>query len=263
MDFRNLSIERMVNLSAGLLSGGQRKEIEQVEMAAATLPKLQEAHDGLFILIEKAPAVPPEVLQLQAQQKVADTRHDDLAAGAHGLLGALARRASVPEERQRYLKLQKLLFPNGLSIILKSYSEEAGAATLLARRLTDPVKQQLQDIRLPAEPGQAGRALLDDVLELIEAAKTLSALETQKEQLIAAAGTLAALTTADERRAKNQWIKALRGLEAMLDLGGASEEAREKILGPVYKAAAKAATPEEERPDGELEAVSIDEAAEG
>ena len=235
MDFRVLSVERMVVLSAKWLQDPQRKILESYPETAALVTKITEAHESLFVLTNKSSEASLEVKVISEKQKALDVRHDDLVAAIYGLLTALARRSSDTTLREMYLSLRDLLFPDGLAVMKLPYAEEGGAAILLERRLKDTHKAQLKMLLIP---GDVSRTLLDDVNDLIAQAKTLLALDEQKKVLLVAVSE--ELTPADELKAKNLWIRIARGLETNLEIAGAPPETVQEILGPTYRAAAEA-----------------------
>jgi hypothetical protein len=229
---RNLTTETMVQLSEAWLDPKRaRTSLSSLPVVSALLPKIEEAHGELLARQPAAPsgAVVARITAIQAKQAALDARHDRKMRGAVKLLDALADLADDPEDAHRYQELSVLLCPEGVKGIIKSYSDESGAAKLLEGRIDDGVKKQLGKIAIP------GGKLLDTVNDWIEAAVELGALDDEKNAL----GKEGARPS-DAIDARNKWIRTAAALETALEISGADETAIAKILGPLRDAEARA-----------------------
>jgi hypothetical protein len=237
---RDLSSETMIHLTEALLDPtpkGARTILAGLPIVSVLIPKIEEAH---AILLSRQVASPPgevtaKITAIQVKQTALDARHDRKMRGSIKLLEALADLADEPDDARRYLELRDVLCPDGLKGIIKSYVDEAGAATLLQGRLDDPKKKQLGKIAIP------GGKLLDVVNDWMASAEELGALESDKTALTKLAEAPEGRRPQDAIDARNRWIRVVAALETALAISGADEATVAAILAPLQEAEAKAA----------------------
>ena len=170
---------------------------------------------------------------MQAAEAKVDVKHDRKTRGTFNVLTGFADLADDPELAVAYLALRDLIYPKGLDVVRWSYTDEAGEAELVDKRLSKNDKALLGKLPTPAG------TLLDALKERIKAGKELGYLEKDRAALEAKAPD--APTAADAVRARNLWIRTVNAFVATLDLEeGLSDEDREKILGPLRRAEQKA-----------------------
>jgi hypothetical protein len=235
MSYRDLSTEKMVQLSGPWVDPKrQRKAIESLPLAAALLPAIDEAHHGLLTIQSTQRAPRTSLAALQGEQTTRDKRHDRKMRGTINLLGALADLADDADASEQYLTLRDHLCPDGLKGITKSYDEEAGAAKLLPGRLDDADRKLLGKIAIP------GGKLADAVDAWTTEAEALGVLEAQKVALLRQESEGEGVRKSDVQRARNQWIRSVRALEANLLLTPKGAEVAGDLLESLHEAEAQA-----------------------
>ena len=240
MSKRELSSESMIHITETLLDPrpkGPRSILAGLPIVAVLIPTLEAAHADL---LSRQVAGPPgdiaaRITAIQTKQTALDARHDRKMRGSIRLLEALADLADTPDDARRYLELRDVLCPEGLKGIIKSYVDEAGAATLLHGRLDEGAKKQLGKIAIP------GGKLLDAVNDWTASAEQLGALENDKTALLKQADAPQGRRPQDAIDARNRWIRVMAALETALAISGADEETVAKLLSPLQDAEAKAA----------------------
>lgn len=240
MSKRELSSESMIHITETLLDPrpkGPRTILAGLPIVAVLIPTLEAAHADL---LSRQVAGPPgdiaaKITAIQTKQTALDARHDRKMRGSIRLLEALADLADDPDDARRYLELRDVLCPEGLKGIIKSYVDEAGAATLLHGRLDEGAKKQLGKIAIP------GGKLLDAVNDWTASAEQLGALENDKTALLKQADAPQGRRPQDAIDARNRWIRVMAALETALAISGADEETVAKLLSPLQDAEAKAA----------------------
>lgn len=217
---------------------GTRPLIEAIAPAAALLPSVQKAHDGLKKAQAQPQQVPEKLLEIQKKQAELDKLHDRKGRGTYLVLTGFAEIADDPALVAEILALRDKIFDPtiGLRVLQASYAEEAGEVILLEERLNDEDRALLK--KMPCPKG----SLLDAHQARVTAGKKLGALDTEKNALssdqVSAPGEVT--MPADVLRARNAWIKAARALITVLDLDDLDAATRTKILGPIEEAERKA-----------------------
>ncbi len=240
MSKRALSSETMIHLTEFLLEPGPkgaRTILASLPIVSMMIPKIEEAHADL---LSQQVASPPgdiaaTITAIQVKQTALDARHDRKMRGSIKLLEALADLADDPDDARHCLELRDVLCPEGVKGIIKSYIDEAGAATLLHGRLDDAKKKQLGKIAIP------GGKLLDAVNDWTASASQLGELESDKSALMKLAEAPEGRRPQDAIAARNRWIRVMSALETALAISGADEETVARILAPLQEAEAKAA----------------------
>jgi hypothetical protein len=210
-----------------------RPLVQSLLQAGALLPSLDIAHQGLLDTQASGAQTNVELSRLQKAQGLLDWTHDRKTRGVFNVLTGFADLAEDPEQAEAYLALRDAINPSGLEITRWSYTDEAGEAELLDRRLSAEQKALLA--KLPAPSG----TLLDALEARLKAGRELGALEKVRAALEKRGPDVT--TAADAVRARNVWIRTVSAFVAILDLEPKLSEAdREQILGPLRRAEARA-----------------------
>lgn len=249
MSYKTLSIQTMVELSRRWLET-HLTTLQQIPQIKGILPNMERAYQGVFRLTKPAPAVPAGVIKISEEQKGLDQRHDLLLDGGYTLIEVC--KTLFPEEAASLTVIQEHLYPDGLSGKMRSYTDEAGEATLLERRLSDQERERLKKISINKDG--ITYSLFDLVSEQIKCAKKIGALEEQKNTLLREASQADTPTRADSANARNLWIRTTRLLEGNLSLAvdnqDISAKTKEDLLSDLYKEIKKTAEPPtEEKPE--------------
>lgn len=200
----------MVSLSATLVDESHEdcRAIKADSVGAALWPFVVKAHQGLLATQRILPT--PERLQdIIKLGALYDGRHDDVIRGIWHLGTAMEFLHERPEDKEQFRRLRDKMLPDKLLATTRSYREEAGQAELMKSRLDAADWALLRRIYLPS-----GRTMADAVLEWLDLAAKLGALEHERTGDPAFAGP----TAADVLAARNIWIRAMRMLRDALEL---------------------------------------------
>lgn len=240
MALRRMSTAEMVAVTSTMVDDAHpdRQAMAQTPALAALLPQVDDAHRGLHATHQAGPGA-VRLKQIQEQQKEIDVEHDDELRGIWAYLWALVYFARTAEEREPFLRLLRLLLPDGLAAVKKSYREEAGQAALAATRLTDADRALLQSLQIPG-----GRTMLDAVNLWLSLGAQLGVLDRERAGEASGEGP----TPADALIARNVWIRTIQtvrdvaglvaaenpviqGLIARIDAAGRAADRRAGIGG--------------------------------
>jgi len=235
MALRDLTTPTMVVISSAWLDPhAERPILEALPQASALLPSIDKAHKGLLHSQSTGTTANVELAALQQRAAGIDAIHDKKARGSYGLLTALAEIADDPVMAEKLLALRDILYPDGLELVRWSYTDEAGDAKLVDKRLTAEHKALLKEIPV------LGGTLFDVHMARVKAGKDLG--EIEKERLALEHQAPDAPTPADAVRARNVWIRTTNALISMLELEeNLSDGDRERLLAPLRRAEQKAA----------------------
>jgi hypothetical protein len=237
MALKRLFSEEMLQLSGTWVdpkSKAHKALLASPDLAPA-MPRLTTTHNQLATLAQPV-SEDPRVAAIMDEQSRLDPRHDDIVRGGYGLLTSAAFLLGG-EEGAELLKLRDLLFPDGLSLILKTYRGEAGTAAQLEKRLTPEVRAQLASISVGAK-GQK-KTLEHFVDELLAVGAKLGALEDEKAILQPSPGEPGTGAGAALLAARNQWVRVVNALVANNELAALDPEEDKLIFGSL-RAAEKA-----------------------
>lgn len=234
MSYKSLTSPTMVTVSGPWTDPSkERSLIDALPQARALLPSLDVAHEGLLDTQASGAQANAALAKLQKAEALLDVRHDRKTRGAFHVLTGFADLADDPEQAAAYLALRDAINPKGLDVTRWSYTDEAGEAELVDRRLSPDQKALLG--KLPTPSG----TLLSAHEERIQAGRELGKLETERAGLEKKAPDTT--TAADAQRARNVWIRTVTAFVAILDLEMKLTDAdREKILGPLRRAESRA-----------------------
>lgn len=208
MALKRMSTEEMVAITSTWVDEAHpdRQAMAQVPALASLLPQVDAAHHGLHATHVVRPSL-VRIKQIQDQQRELDVDHDDGLRGIWSYLWALVYFARTTEEKALYLRFLRLLLPDGLAAVKKSYREEAGQAALAAGRLTADDRAVLATLVLPGD-----RTLLDAVNQWLSLGAQLGVLDRERAGEHAGDGP----TPADALAARNAWI---RTVQTVIDVG--------------------------------------------
>ena len=200
----------------------------------AKTPYLEQATDAL-----RAPAPAsndPAVAALVAAAGEADAQHDTFIRGVDLLLqGASVLGGTRVMEGKRITEIangvKTAILPEGLREMQRTYRAEAAAAASLRQRLaTDTtLREQLQGIVVFGVP------LLVFVEAWIADGHRLGQLEDRRDALLLAPGGGDRV-----KLARNAWMRAVKSIEADVDLLQLGDAEREALLLPLRRAEATA-----------------------
>lgn len=222
MALNRISSPDMVNLSVDLITPGtpENTALRALAEGEVLLPRIEAAHHGI---IAAQPPNDAKIADLTAKLTIKDVRHDTLVRSLDGRIESELLHVTDPAAVEALTRARIALFPTGLGIINASYGAQAGEVQLRAKRVDDSVRATLGRLRT-----YDGRTCADLYDELQQVATEIGALE----KLRAALGEEGA-QIAKSRDARNQWIRAIHAVAAMLALAGVDER---PILGAIREA---------------------------
>jgi hypothetical protein len=229
----------MIAISGGWLDPekGSRKDIESIPAAAALLPLIQAAHDGVLQTQAQDDSPSPALVENRRSALDKDRIHDRKGRGLFLVLSGFAELIDDEALSAACLALRDKIFPPamGLRILGASYVDEAGEVELVEQRVTAEDRAQLK--KLPYPEGK----LLDAHNARVEAGRDLGNLERERTTLEAEAEDAeSAIAPADVLIARNTWIKGARALAIVIGFAAPSDAVRLKILKPLDDAERKA-----------------------
>jgi len=236
MNLNVLPINVMLSHSEQWLKNPElRAKIEAHLVGAALLVEVGRVHDRLAGQVERRRQLEVALTRLTDLISDFDVDHDDLARAIHFALEALIAAARDAAQVERYRRLQALLFPEGLSIVSRSYSYEAGAITALQSRVTDADVAEMATIPV----GDA--TLADWYRSWIESGQALGRHVHEREALYAHTGRNgSAIETVDIRAARLDWVNTVQTFLSALHLMNLDQETQERILSPLDASIAQA-----------------------
>jgi hypothetical protein len=199
-------------------------------IGAALMAEVERIHTRLAGQAERRRQLDVLLAQLGALLSALDLTHDSMARAIHGMLEALLAAARDATAAGFYLRLRDLLFPEGLSIVSRTYSYEAGAIKALEARVTADDIAAMATIRV----GTGAETLADWYRAWIESGKGLGKHVHERDVLLARTvrGGSAA-DTVDLRAVRLDWINIVRTFLSSLDIMRVSLEVRERLLSPL------------------------------
>lgn len=210
MTLRFLTSGEMITVSDRMLNPKQRcnQLLVQVAPAVPLLPRLKTVHQFLLSMQpqNKSAAAAAQVQLLLGL----DGDHDTCVRGLIAFTQALQHQTSDPAEKEAWASLQQTLFPDGASLVLRSYADEAGQAKLAAARLSDADKKRCKATLIQTPTGK--ETLMAWVERYFTCAEKLG--EAASATLVPEEGP----SRADSLRLRNQWIRTVSAILAVLDL---------------------------------------------
>ena len=216
MALKKLSVREMVKFSGDLLSetSPQRAALETHPEAAILVARLQAAHEGL---VAAQPPNDSEIAELTEEITQLDLRHDALVRAIEGRLTSEIALAEIQSDggdtHDALRRARGVLFPDGLSVVRRSYIEQAGEAELREARMDEPVESLLRGMQ-----SHDGRELRDVYGQLQEVATQIGALVKRRAEL-GEQGEKVART----HQARLEWIRVVNALSHVLEMLGVDE----------------------------------------
>ncbi len=234
MNLKRLTIAEMVAISGAWVApkSKARAALEGIPLVAPFFTHLVEAHRAL---VETQPSSEGTVKLTEISEKEAsvDADHDDCVRAIDLILSGFALCASSPEKSVELQHIRSILLPDGLSIVQRSYRDEAGQADLLDKRLDASTKAKLKKLPIPG----------GNMLELVERwmgyARELGELESQRALL--AQSCLGKASAATAVAARNGWIRSVTALLSLLGFANIDSETKDMLLGSLRDAEGRAA----------------------
>jgi hypothetical protein len=201
------------------------------------LSHLGRAHKGL---LDCQPTANPQAAGLARTAEELDSQHDDLVRGGYAVFAALGYLADSPSDREQWLQLRDRVFPEGLAVVSRSYTDEAGQAALAMARLTADDKKLLKSVAF-------GKTTLLQIIERYgQVAHKLGETATAQHT---PAGTP---SRADSMAARNQWIRVVNAVLAAIEMVEGNADLLREVVAPlreIERRADRRRTPTEADPE--------------
>lgn len=182
------------------------------------LSHLGRAHKGL---LDCQPTANPQAAGLARTAEELDSQHDDLVRGGYAVFAALGHLADSPSDREQWLQLRDRVFPEGLAVVSRSYTDEAGQAALAMARLTADDKKLLKSVAF-------GKTTLLHIIERYgQVAHKLGETATAQHT---PAGTP---SRADSMAARNQWIRVVNAVLAAIEMVEGNADLLREVVAPL------------------------------
>lgn len=236
MALKDLTAQEMVAISAAWLDPKQERALlEKYTMLSSLLPIIESAHRGLLRtqLGSNAQEMRSDALALRAQS--ADQIYDRKARAVYHLLTGFAEYVDGVDGTARILDVRDELFPEGLKVTRKSFMAQAQEASEVKRRLSAETVVQLRELPVPG-----GATLEKAVDEWIAAGLELGKVELAKAEMKSRQKDGVSISAADVLRARNQWVRAARGLRSMMTFEEVLDSEVGRLLSPLERAESQA-----------------------
>jgi len=249
MALRDIDTEEMLGLSANWVKGGPHHEMLKTHPRTASfLADIQASHEALLATQPSGKAGSDDLVRLLEKEVLVDDRHDRSARAVSFFLQGHIEVAPDDAARSLYRQTLKILLPDGLGVVNRNYSAEAGAAALTEQRLN--ARADIVAL-LKASPGKPGKSLHELVIEWLDAGKLLGDLEAQRHTLEQQLGDQPIISRSDRVQARNRWIRTVRTMQGSIELDKEpSVEIRAAVLAPLAQADARAIQGGRKEPEG-------------
>ena len=226
-----LSAESMLSHSRQWLANKEvRALLEAHPLGKTAMAEIESAHEFLTETLVTWQSLNAMVTSLSNAIIAEDNEHDRFARALYGFLSALAESVETPDEAEKYLEARAMMFPWGLSITQRSYTEEHHAVLEVDRRLTPPVRVLMDETRI-------GLGTLTDIYDKwIIAGKRLGAQVRERARLEASMvqrGGAELIPRLND--ARGSWARAVRVLLSVIDVLPIEPEIRDRILEPLVR----------------------------
>lgn len=201
-----LAIQEICQLSTPLLTEGTRQHeaVASVPTAAAALPVLQTAVDGLLALSSDV-----DVDVLADEVRTGVEKHDQIVRTLDARLESEAAASGDDADRSALVHARDQIFPQGQAVIRMSAAQKGGEAQLRARRVTSTSITMLGTL-----PRRGGGTMGDTYAELQStAAEVGTADANRRAALVEQSGPRV-------RDAKKRWTQAISLIELALQAAG-------------------------------------------
>lgn len=228
MNLNILSTNVMLAQSKQWLSDpAVRGPIDRHALGQAVLAEIRKAHERLSLQAERRRQYEAALARLTRLITAADLRHDRKARALHAALQGMIEAEDDTGVRELYLAVQAVLFPEGLAIVNRSFSYQAGAVEALERRMTPDILAQLAGLALGT------RTLASLYLEWIAAGSELGTLVAERERMLDRAGRGDAAEDVDMRAARLQWVNTVHAFVSALELMELAPHERAAVRSPL------------------------------
>lgn len=232
MALKDLTTGTMVSITAAWLDPQrERPLLEGLPRAKALMADVEAAHEALHVYQKNKTAEEVRLAELGAQAAAKDAEHDRKARGLYNVLDGFADLVDDPVLAALARAVRDQVFTAGLTGVNASYSEEAGQASLVDKRLTTDSKQFLAGTTL------GDRSLAAWLSSWQGVARELGAIEAQR---VKTAGDQAEKPGSAVVRARNQWIRVAYAMMNMIELEKVDDATRRRLLEHLEAAEAKA-----------------------
>jgi hypothetical protein len=205
-----------------------RAKITAHLVGMALLLEVERVHVRLAEQVERRRQLSLEIERLTELITQLDLEHDGIARAIFLAFEALIAAAADAVTAAYYRRLQRLLFPEGLSIVSRSYSYEAGAIAAMERRVTDADLAELAAIPVGKQ------TIADWYRAWVERGKALGRHVHEREALYAhTARGGSGSENVDIRSARLEWVGTVQTFLGALHLMQLDEQAIERIVGPL------------------------------
>lgn len=229
MNLSLLSTETMLAHSTEWLEQDELRALLEFDpLGQSILVKVAGAHDRLRKQQHQRTLTLRLVERLRDELEQLDATHDGAARAVYFALTALLHGLSGDERVAAFSQLRDTLFPEGLSVVNRSYLDEAGEAVELEERVTPEMLTLLASVPF------ADRTLADVYREWIAAGKAIGQHAQQRARIQASLSTDGtAAADIDVRSARRQWVATVVTFLRVLDLLDLPEKARETLVSPL------------------------------
>ncbi|MEM9490047.1 MAG: hypothetical protein AAGC55_12945 [Myxococcota bacterium] len=225
MNLKVLSSETMLaNSHVWLHNATLAGVMGEHELGRGVLGELRSVHEQLASTVGQRHYIDHRLRALTTTMAELDSQFDENASALYDLLGHLAGICPDPERTRQLYNARLLLFPHGLDIVRKSYSEEAGVVVEVTSRMTQEVSELLADTRVDM------LTLGDLYQRWITAGEQLGARVHERAELRSAiAQRELGHPVVSTRKAREAWIRTARVFLAAIDLLPLSDDERRTL----------------------------------
>lgn len=228
MALKDLSVEAMLTVSERILNPpANRPQTDNKDELYSGLLVLRRAHEHLLKVNHREGEVQAQITQLTAKLTELDTIHDRCSRGIHRALNAIIDINDDPQKTAEYQRIMDTLHPNGLSVNVISYAEQAGNTMRVAERITPEIRQLLASTILV---GVSLETVLD---RWLDAGKELGRLQAERDTLNTDQDP-DRITPATVLDARNQWIRATNAFVAALESTDFTQSEKTAILAHLH-----------------------------
>lgn len=220
MALKRLTSGEMIHLTQTWVDGKHRHHqlLAAVAEVAVLLPHLERVHRALLTF---QPTADPGAASRARSLEELDAQHDDLVRAMYFLFQAQIYLAQQPSERESWQRLLDTVFPGGLAVVSRSYSDEAGQAALALARLSAEDKKQLKAAHIGKESMLALLERYSQVAHKLGEAATAQYTPTINP------------SRADAADARNQWIRVVNAVLAAIDMVDHNEDLLREVVAPL------------------------------
>jgi hypothetical protein len=222
------SVAEMLSATRDWVSPGHRKHL-LLSAIPEVAPQLVRLSQLLGLLLKTQPTVDYNQGSRSQALSALDQQHDNLVRGLSHFTLAMKYLATTAEESAAWDTANRMLLPEGLAVIVRSYADEAGQAELTMARLTPEMKARFKATALTTP---AGKTTLLAEIERYQAVAT-----ELGQAALAHLQDVGGPTRQELLDLRNQWIRVVNALLSNLEMIGPSPEVEREILAPLEELA--------------------------